>query len=407
MDENNNDKFIIGDNTDGYRRSANDYDLDLFSERKKPVENQTEKGNPKKNAAKQNFFSRKPSQPVPEKKGPSVKRHAKPPQPARMARPTQNTTASRPVQGRKRPGPTANGQALSPNERRRLHAEQRRAQRRRKQIIQYALIGVAVAAVMLVLSLTVFFKIDEIKVEGDTPYSVEEIIAASGINLDENIITCDADSVSDNLAKALPYIGSAEVKRSLNGKVVITVKLTAGCYSFVSGENAIIVDANGKVLEHAVKDEAPKYIQVSGVEVTGAQLGETVELSDKGAFDLIQNLRTKFADAGINKLTSVDVKDIYDLTLSYDGRITIKLGDTASLDRKIALGAKTIEREDEVDPTQCGTLFLGSQEGKATFRPAEKPQKEETDIVDDGESPEDTSDTDGAADVPESTTASA
>ncbi|MBQ8026669.1 MAG: hypothetical protein IJ261_00975, partial [Clostridia bacterium] len=142
MEENNNEKFIIGDNTDGYRRNTSDYDLDLFAEPKKPVRPQDEP-QPKKAAPKPNFFSRKPAQPVPEKKGPSVKRHANPP---------KATPRPHPVQGRKRPEPKPNGQALSQNERRRLHAEQRRAQRRRKQIIQYVSIGLIVAVVMVVLS---------------------------------------------------------------------------------------------------------------------------------------------------------------------------------------------------------------------------------------------------------------
>ena len=140
--EENNDKFIIGDNTDGYRRSATDYNLDLFAEKKrpadepkpqptaaKPAHNRTKPplGAKKSSARAQSFFARKPSQPVPEKKGPTVKRHGKPPIP---------TNVMKKVQQPKRQPPEVDERSLSENERRRLHAEQRRAQRRRKMLMQ-------------------------------------------------------------------------------------------------------------------------------------------------------------------------------------------------------------------------------------------------------------------------------
>ncbi len=380
MDE-NNDKFIIGDNTDGYRRSTSDYDLDLFAERKKPSDEPKrepqskpargqQKVPAKKNGAKvPNFFTRKPSQPVPEKKGPSVKRHGKPPAP-------QSHKAN--DQAVKRPSQPQGGRALSANERRRLHAEQRRAERRRKTILQYIAIGLAVVAVMVVLSLTVFFKIDEIQIVGDSPYTDEQIIASSGISIDENIIMCDAKGVSDKLAKALPYIGSAEVERSLNGKVTITVKVTPGRYSFINGETAVVINADGKVLGQVPAAEAVKYTVVQGLGIANAVPGETVTVNDTGAYELLKSVGVQLDAAGINKITSVDISNVYDISVVYDGRLTLLIGSTGSMDRKLALAAKVIERENEIDPMQYGRIDLGSVEGKAFFKPLEEPTQEET-----------------------------
>lgn len=382
MDE-NNDKFIIGDNTEGYRRSTSDYDLDLFAERKKPADEAKQEpqarpprgqkkappANRKSNTKAPNFFKRKPSQPVPEKNGPTVKRHGKPPAPQDINR------RSQPV---KRPAPAQEGRNLSANERRRLHAEKRRAERRRKAILQYIAIGVAVVAVMVVLSLTVFFKIDEIQIVGESPYTDEQIIASSGINLNENIIVCDAKGVSGKLAKALPYIGSAEVKRSLSGKVTITVKVTPGKYSFINGDTAVVINAEGKVLGQVPAAEAIKYTVVQGLGVVNAVPGEKVEVSDSGAYDLLNSVGAQLEGAGIDKITSIDITNVYDISAVYDGRITLLIGGTGSIERKLALAAKVIERENEIDPTQYGRIDLGSVEGKAFFKPLEEPVEEET-----------------------------
>ncbi len=407
MDENNG-KFKLGDNTDGYRRSTPDYDLDLFADHKKKPQEPAAQGtshrsggarqpNSRRPAKKPDFFSGRSSQPVPEKSGPSVKRHGKPPQ-VKQRRPAGQQERRRPV-----PETPAQERSLSQNERNAMHSRQRKAQRRQKQILQYIGIGLVVAAVMVVLSLTVFFKIDEIVIDGDkSPYSDEQIIAASGISFDENIITCNADGVSGKLAKALPYIGSAQVKRSLSGKVTITLKLTPGCYSFFYGDTAVIADKSGKVLEIAAIEAAVNHTVVQGAQIATAVPGDTVELTDKGALDLLKSLTAQFEAVGITAVTSIDITDIHDISAVYDGRLTLELGDTGMLERKLALGAKVIERENEIDPMQYGSIDLGSVEGKAFFRPLEAPEEEETseeDVSQDGQ-PE----SDGAETPEEDTT---
>ncbi len=414
MDE-NNEKFIIGDNTDGYRRSNVDYDLDLFSDSKRreksnpnakqPAAAQTAKGDKRrsaapaasernKNAKKPSFFSRKPSKPVPKKEGPSVTRYAKPPKEVIGQKPAKVERIPAP-QGAKRSAPRQGGQPLSPNEQRRVHAEKRRAQRRRRLIIQYAAIGLAVMAVMVVLSLTVFFKINEIKIEcaDELPYSDEEIIANSGISLDENVIMCDVDGVNEKLTKALPYIGGATVKRSLNGKVVITVELTPGYYSFALGENIVIVNVDGKVLEHTVEGVEGEYTKIIGVELSEATPGEKVVLTDPEAFELLSDLNGIFETSQLTNITSIDISDVYNIVMVYDGRITLDVGDTRNISRKLALASKVIEVENKNDPEQYGIIDLDSTEGKAFFQTVEPPQ-EPTDeeiteeIPQDGEIPE-------------------
>lgn len=406
MDD-NNEKFIIGDNTDGYRRTNADYDLDLFSDpkrNKKPTPDPAppaKKGAPAKNrsgrpqsAQKNGFFGRKPSKPVPKKEGPSVTRYAKPPREAQArsnaAQPNrqQQRSGQRPPQRPDRRPPQRReqgngGRVLSGNEQRREHAQMRRAQRRRRLIIQYAAIGLVVLVAVVVLSLTVFFRIDEIKIEGESPYTDEEIIAACGIALDENVITCDADGVSERLSKALPYIGSAQVKRSLNGKVVITVEVTPGCYSFELGENIVVVDSSGKVLEHKVEQPEENYTEIIGAELSAATPGEQVQLIDPSMFTLLSDIHTKLDDSGVSDISSINVGDVYEITIVYDERITLEVGDTTNLDRKLALASMVIERENELSPDQYGVIDLGSVEGKAFFRPVDPPEEPETETNED------------------------
>ena len=336
-------KFILGDNSDGYRRSADSTQP----------------------------FNLPPQRPV----------ERQPQQRPKPVRPSARPSAVQPV--RRRPQASAlprrkTGQAqgerqpMSANEKRRLHNELRKKQRRRKQILTYIAMGLAVVMIAGILSLTVFFQINEITVKGDSPYTEEQIIGASGISLGENIIRCGADKVSDYLSKSLPYISSATVERSASGKVVITVKKAVPEWSFLNGEQAVIIDKTGKVLEIGLPEAALEATIVQGATVTYAVPGEEIILSEDLPLSFVKELGSAFDEAGINLLTTVNLSDTDYIQALYDGRYKLIIGSTSGIDVKLALAAKVIDRENEIDPNQYATLDL-TVDNKVYFRPEENP----------------------------------
>ena len=59
------------------------------------------------------------------------------------------------------------------------------------------------------------------------------------------------------------------------------------------------------------------------------------------------------------------MSDIYNIKLTYQGRITLELGETtkANLEKKLALGAKAIEHQNAENESYRGTINL-TVEGK-------------------------------------------
>lgn len=336
-------KFILGDNSDGYRRSADSTQpFELPPQR--PAE-------------------RKP-QPGPKPVRPSAR-----PSAAQPVRKKPQASAS----PRRKTGQALNkGQPMSANEKRRLHNELRKKQRRRKQILTYIALALGVVAIAVILSLTVFFQINEITIKGDSPYTDEQIIGASGISLGENIIRCGADEVSGNLSKSLPYISSATVERSASGKVVITVKRAVPEWSFINGEQAVLIDKTGKVLEIGLPEAALEATIVQGATVTYAVPGEEIVLGEDVSLSFVRELGAAFDEAGIDLLTTVNLSDTDYIQALYDGRYTLIVGSMSGIDVKLALAAKVIDRENEIDPNQHATLDL-TVDNKVYFRPEENP----------------------------------
>ncbi|MBQ3603108.1 MAG: FtsQ-type POTRA domain-containing protein [Clostridia bacterium] len=356
-------KFILGDNSDGYRRSSEETQPVVLPEymvrRQRPAP------------------ARKPAQ-RPSAKG----------RPAPQARKKTAATKSvkKPVK-RKTNGRPEENQSLSRNEKIKLHNEQRRRQKRRKQIINYAAVCLAVLALAVVLSLTVFFQVNEFVIKGKSPYTEEQIINACGIRMGENIIRCDAKSVGDKLSQALPYIGSAAVERSASGKVTITVKTVEPCWSVINGEQAVLIDAGGKVLEIASAEKALEATIVQGIVVSEAVPGQAVVLQEDVPFSYLDTIGKAIASADIDKLTSLNLSDTDYMQALYDGRINIIIGGSDNLTMKLALASEVIKRENSIDPAQYGTIdltiddmaYFRPQEEDAPYAPEEETSAEDTD----------------------------
>ncbi|HBL41596.1 MAG TPA: hypothetical protein DDY98_08625, partial [Ruminococcaceae bacterium] len=240
-------KFNLGDNSDGYTRSVSSdgssYSFDNFTQRPKK---QTPAGNsPKgKKAPQKKLPQQRQSAPVPNTPKPK-----QPQKKSRRPKPESELSSIRQKELNQRmPQQNAPHRHRNPmrqppqatsrtkSEENRMHTAQRRKQTKLKRIVSYAGIALFVVGVLIALSLTVLFPIREINVVGSGYYPNKQVAAASGLEQGENIIRCKAERVSDTLSKALPYIDHAEVKRSVSGKVTITVTETTGKYAVLYGE---------------------------------------------------------------------------------------------------------------------------------------------------------------------------
>ena len=83
---------------------------------------------------------------------------------------------------------------------------------------------VVVVAAIFVMS--VFFRVEDIRVVGNQHYTAEEIIRAVDIEEGDNLFFFDRFAAVGRAFSKLPYIEAVTVERSLPNKVVITVEET-------------------------------------------------------------------------------------------------------------------------------------------------------------------------------------
>lgn len=249
---------------------------------------------------------------------------------------------------------------LSNNERIINRTNQRRQKNRRKKIIIRTLIGIIFLCVGVILALTLFFNINKIVISGDKVYSDKEIVDASGVNMGDNLIFLSKTALNEEISSELAYVGSVKIKRRLPSTLEIIVTKTDAYMAVASDGYYILLDRNGKVLEKDLETVGENIVLANLGEINSIEVGKTIVLKEEKVFTKLNDVLTECENVGITEITTIDLSDIYNIKLIYQGRITLELGETDkdNLNSKLALGKAAIERQDEENNLYRGTINL-------------------------------------------------
>ena len=249
----------------------------------------------------------------------------------------------------------------------RTNTARHRKKRRRNLSLYYFLMTVLTVSVLVVLSLTVFFKIGEISVEGTQPYAETAIIKRSEIKKGTNLIMLNSQKAEKNILDSFVLIDSVEIVKMFPSSVIIKVQ-KAENYFQIQTENGLylIVSSKFKVLsvETAIVENLPL---VSKIGIKNATKGEIIseELNDYS--DKIKTILNGFKEYGIENIDSISFNSSADIRVNIDNeRLEVKLGSETKLEYKIQLVSAVIKNK--IEENESG-IIDASVEGTATFRP--------------------------------------
>ncbi len=254
-------------------------------------------------------------------------------------------------------------------ERRRAY-EKRRKKVKRNRIIFASFVSVMIIVLtVLVLSLTVFFKIDTITVNGTSRYDTQQIISVSGIEKGKNLFLAGVGKAQEKLTSELTYLSEVTIIRKLPSTIVIEVVGVDAeyCYSSVSGY--ALADGKGRVVEIVNADAVPSksaVIKTNGV--FKAVVGEKISVNDdsddkkkdadKKELELLESVFTSIEKSGIKDITEINIKNPSDIYIVYQDRFRLNLGNSSELTYKLRSAVKIIAQEDEISTTTSGEINL-------------------------------------------------
>lgn len=270
-------------------------------------------------------------------------------EPPKLYRREQQQAASR--QQRQAPPMTRQERRKKQNKRRRL----KRSVRRALAVIGLVLLAVAIVAV---LCLTVFFKIESITVTGSKVYDTEKVLSVCTIETGENLFLADTDKAAQQLQQALPYVYSAKIKRKLPGTVQIQVTDAAPAYAVKNKDKTYtLMDDRFKVLE-VVQKKPKESILIQKANLKSAKVGQTAQFANKNVAACLTQLAQAIRDYQFTEATAICSEGLNSNSIVYDGRIVFKLGTCEKLEKKIHQGLAACAQLDQDNPSVKGTLRL-------------------------------------------------
>ena len=246
--------------------------------------------------------------------------------------------------------------------------EKKRKARRRKTVFWTALSIIALTVAGFIFSLSGFFTVDSIEVQGNSHFTSEEIINIAHAVPGHNLLYNPGSKTITDYLEQNPYIKSASVLRKLPSTLVIVVEEREEAISFNYDDDYLIMDDEGILLKKTRTE--PKVTSVSGLVVTRLRLGDTVGTENQQMFSRLLRL-VRAMKAADMYFVSIDMTG-YEEDMSVKAYIYDKLvvkTDYESLVTNLKNGRlhKIVEKLFE-DDIRRGTITFG-EDGSASFEP--------------------------------------
>lgn len=230
----------------------------------------------------------------------------------------------------------------------------------RKSVLTF-LLAVGVMCVGAVLVFSLFFKINSISVKGDNVYSDKMVVENSGIRLGANLFRVNEKELSEKLSSQLPYIKNVTLERELPDTLIINIEATREIAAIANNGVFVLIDETGKVLDNDASVLRENVAVLKNVKIKECKDGECIILTDSKKNEALITLLGAIKESGLKLLTEIDLKNINDLKIEYDGRIVFALGGLTNIETKLARGKAALEKENEINAYSEGTLDLKTE----------------------------------------------
>lgn len=223
---------------------------------------------------------------------------------------------------------------------------------------------VAAVVLAIVLGMSIFFKVEQVTVSGAEKYTPWEIKEASGIQNGDGLLGLNRAKISAQIRARLPYVQTVRVGIKLPDTVNIEITERTVVYAIEDTSAAWwLLDANGRILGSTDAATAKDHTQILNVKIQNPVIGEQavaaeqiLETTDETTPTLPPvSPKTRLAAAVLvltalekngvmGNIDAVDVLAPNAMTLLYESRYQVTLGDTSRLDYKIRMMRAAIEK---------------------------------------------------------------
>lgn len=198
------------------------------------------------------------------------------------------------------------------------------------------------------------FAVKNIAIQGSVNYSDSEVIEAGKLKTGDSLLFLNSKKIENNIYKSLANIDDVKISKKFPNKLIISLEDAIPTYYLKVENEYIVASAKNKFL---TKSSQPpeNIVGVIGLEV---DVGKNGRLIYKNAEigHLCEEILTSFKDKNIVNINEIDISDLQNITLTYDNRIKINIGNNVDVDYKILTLKEIINNK--ISKTEKGVLNL-------------------------------------------------
>lgn len=193
----------------------------------------------------------------------------------------------------------------------------RRTRRRGRFRFFYKLISLVAVVAAIVTACVIFFRVNEVKVEGNSHYTAQEIIDASEIEMGDNLVTLWTWQINQLVGSKLPYVQRVVVGHTFPDKVTLQVVERTVAATVEGNGRQWLMASDGYLLETTNQNQG---IAIVGLEVVDPQAGQPMQVSeaDRSKGEAIVPLMEALDQAGkLSQCTQFDCSAASSILVSY------------------------------------------------------------------------------------------
>lgn len=201
-------------------------------------------------------------------------------------------------------------------------------------------LALSFAVLLLSLILKFGFVVREIRVEGMTDYTAEEIIEHSGVLLGDNIFTVSEEDAEARLKKQFPYIKTVTFEREYPSVLVLKITEEYTTYYYEMEGEYFLFNHSLRLMDKFDSLTALQLVREDSIQVnmplpTTSIVPQYITFSDESTYvsDVIQALSSSKLGVYVRTL---DLSDKFLIRMECGQAVRVDLGDYNNLEGKFA-----------------------------------------------------------------------
>ena len=234
------------------------------------------------------------------------------------------------------------------NKRRKIHMlnkkKLRRKQIRKKYMLYYIMFGIIILVTLTILSLTVFFNIDEIEIIGIKNHKEEDILNSCQIKKGDNLILTNSKKSEEKIFESVKDLDEVDVVKKFPNKISINCceSIPEFCCE-KSNKQYIVVSKNGRVIKNCETKKPNNIIEllVKNANFNEYNVGDFLKLEENMEKNL-QAVKEAIELEHAKNITKIKM-DSSLILIIFENRVVLEINNPADIQYLLSISLKIIK----------------------------------------------------------------